>query len=367
MSDQKKLEKYYCVVLNGCVSSGMTHQLWGIVNALIIGHYVGRNVVFPGYHVSYNSKKTIHIHELFDIDHINKFISDSTNLGGFKSQILPYPTEGEHRQWVESKYPDALMHDEWSKLKPQHRLMTMIARFCEEEHNIQNVKMISFFINPVNYYFGAIPCLYYDSLQMILNMRPCKKIMDIVDDIKSKIGENYYAVHLRLEDDWIKYITTFKKENDRYGQTFEEASTDMFNRYVKCLEEILSEMKEQDNIKIYIATSLEKYPNKNNNFIDDLCKKFKGVCMRPSVIPWQTVFPTTIDEIDNGIHHLQFGGYENNNLNDSDKNCRDLEAIIDFEMCKGASGFVGLIKSNFSFAIHEIFSQVLFRPSKCIN
>jgi len=134
-----------------------------------------------------------------------------------------------------------------------------------------------------------------------------------VSKVKSHLSlTNYSAVHLRMEDDIVAH-----------GGNFNAAT--LAAQYFKNIQETHSSKD-----SIFIATNLGKVPNKYNNMLVELEKLYPNL---KTSIDWRKV-----------VSWLPEG--------------REIDAIIDYQICRGANLCIGYKSSTFSEALSFHFMEI---------
>ena len=72
-------KKYYIINLSMLGPTGLFNQLVNLLNGLIIGHFMKRDIYNPTFLPNYDSLESIPLSEIIDISHLNKHLS-SLNL-----------------------------------------------------------------------------------------------------------------------------------------------------------------------------------------------------------------------------------------------------------------------------------------------
>jgi hypothetical protein len=171
--------------------------------------------------------------------------------------------------------------------------------------------------NPISY---DIPDQYINLYNYInTNIQFTDKYIKIAENIKSKLNlVQYSVIHLRLEDDSIHFL------KDHSNKSLEEVNEVYIQKYTKELDII----KNKDNdIPIYICTSLAINDNVNNSFYKELKSKY---------------------------HLLDKNDYIE--LIDTN-NSREIYGIIDYIIAKDGIYFVGSDWSSFSIYLNDYYKN----------
>jgi hypothetical protein len=148
---------------------------------------------------------------------------------------------------------------------------------------------------------------------LLANMEFSNKFTPIVDYIKKSLNlSNYKAIHLRLEDDWVRNIVKNHK-------------IPIQKVYQQYLYSIESMMDSSD--QIFLATHLTKSVNQMDFVVDQLQKQYPYAKLSQS---WRDAFPE------------MYSG-------------REIEAIVDYLVCRDAQTFLGWRHSTFSYSLMKCF------------
>jgi hypothetical protein len=312
----------YLTNLNPRLDYGLNHQLWCIVKGLMIGHYVGRDIVVNGFFPDYNHHYHIPIEQIIDIDKTNERLIKA----GFNSKIV---INDLNIEWKQSKYQNPFLSEfvnhDWNK-----RFVNMIHALKKEskENENYNLDILTTFIWPVMYYFRDNQILHNQLINIFCQLVFSTTIQNIVKQTKIDCGLDnleYHSCHMRLENDWVEHITKkYNINNKHLGKPKEEYSQEIF-------EIIFSYIKNTDK-KIFIATGLGKSDQENNFLLEKLLKIFPSkICISKNLDCWKNLFPGT-----------KFG--------------RELNGLIDLIICLDSKQYLGGCYSSFSETIKLVFN-----------
>lgn len=312
-------KKRYLTNLNTRQNYGLNHELWCIVDALMIGESTERNIMVTGFYPDYNSKFTIDLNEIIDMGATNKALLSqgfSVQLEHFDKRIV----------WTRTKYQNPVyLH--FDHIKGKERFLTMVEALKGED-GIENVDLFTSFVWPIPWAFGHDQNLMNTATRMFLCLTPSSFIQDCVKKRKTFLGlqdENYVAVHLRLEDDWVTHLTLQYKGTPHFGKTEESFSKEMFDSIV----DHLKKMDEGVDQKIFLATGLGKTLQKNNFLIREMQSSFGPervrVCQEKA-FEWKDKYKEIGD-------------------------AREIEGYIDFLLCLNAKRAILATYSSFSVSL----------------
>lgn len=124
---------------------------------------------------------------------------------------------------------------------------------------------------------------------------------------------NFIGIHLRLEDDMIIHLSSSSQTDI--------IATEYTNKYLKFIDDHVSLDQH-----IYLATHLGRSPNRCNHVLDLICKKYKNTKIG---INWRSHFPA------------MYSG-------------REIDAIVDFLICRRSKIFLGYSCSTFSATLYQL-------------
>ena len=304
----------YLTDVNPKIGNGLNHQLWCIVDALMIGEYASRNIMVTGLYPDYDSRIKLNLSNIIDIDRTN----DELQKHGFSARLLPYDSE---IPWTTTAYTNPVFN-KFVSMEPNVRFYKMIEALEAESH-IRYVNLWTTFVWPFMAPYGNVIELHQKAIQVFKCLTPSPMIRFIVNQRLKQLKSDYYVVHLRLEDDWIRFITQDYKNNIHYGKTEEDCTRDIYNDIVSLIDQHMP----GDN-EIYIATGLNNGENKNKYILDELKEKYPNrlAFKDGKTCEWSEIFP----------------GFDP---------CREIEGYIDLHVCLHGKIFIGSVMSSFSTSL----------------
>jgi hypothetical protein len=344
---------FYLTSLDEDLRSGMTHQLWGVANALIIAHFTDRDACIAGFHPDYDSPLSLPISAALDVDATNARLAAiglHAMLVDPRAPGSPAPPPGSGG-WLASRHPCPMCSrsgggDMWVEKSPPELRFALMVEALARDDPPGAVDLGSTFIYPLGYYYSAHPVLQRLAAAVVSALQPSERVKAearrCAESAGLAEGRRYVAIHLRLEDDWARHRVTFERSPDR-GKTTEEWSRAAYAEFEAGLRALL-EMK-GDGFVCYVSTGLGKYPNANDGMLRRLREAFPpGVVLAATERGrWEDAFPA-----------LGKGGG------------RELQALVDYTLCRGAEGFVAAKGSSFScnvaLVMHEAGRVVVFDP-----
>lgn len=302
---------------NAGINYGLNHQLWCIVDALMIGHYTGRDIMVSGFYPDYNNDYKINLCNILDIDETNEELS----YVGINSKLIPYNSR---ITWIRSKFPNPVFRQEFVKIPGKERFFGMIEKLkTESEYYID---LYTSFVWPLMTPYDHDPELSEQATKIFLALMPSSLIQLCVTQRLEELNifsdeKVYYSIHLRLEDDWVNHMTKIYKLSKHFGKEKETFSKEIFN-------EIIGYINMLDNNKIFVATGLGKDEHMNNYMLTELDKLFPNrICVsHHKACDWDWIFP--------GI-----------------TNAREIEGYIDFLICLDSKKFISSFYSSFSVSL----------------
>ena len=288
-----EFNKYYKIDTDRLGPTGLLNQLIHLINALTLGHLTKRIIYNPTFLPNYNSLSSIPLSEIVDIDQLNKVLAELK----LNTQV---------------QMGNNLDNCDWSiKYKG-------IFLFNNALESIVNILAKD---NDPYIDLGQLFAMYNTNHELLviranihIDMPFKSQYYDILDYCKSKyLDAKYNAVHLRLEDDWPHLGSKCNSP--------EESTNKIVDSYNNAMSQLFSTYD-----TIFIATHLLKSKNKNDWVMDEIKKKYPN-CVHS--IPWRDHFP----DIPQG---------------------REIDALVDYLICRNAEKFIGIWPSSFSIIIDGI-------------
>lgn len=279
---------------------GLFNQFINVINGLMIGHCSKRQIYNPRFLPDYRSTNWIPLSSVIDIPHLN---------GMLRSLELNTQIE------VDEK----LSKIEW-KVSPNRGFLfqtisnslVQVSSFVEQEsHDFLDIGWVFSLVMEKDQSIRDIELHIYKNIQFLPEY---KTVFNYC--LNNYLNTPYNVVHLRLEDDWINHqIATSSSK-----LSFEEHSQIIWEKYCEAMARMFTP---QD--KIFIATYLNKTVQRNNHYIDQIRLLYPNAI---TATPWR----------------------ENFNLPTG----REIDAIIDFMICRNGEKFIGLGGSTFSVLTAQI-------------
>ena len=287
--------KYYRIDLSILGPTGLFNQLINLINGLIIGHLTQRVIYHPRFLPNYNSLDSIPLEEILDLVHLNQLLS-SLNL----NTSIEFNKTVDEKEWVISKYYNKLTNP-----LTTNSLDEICSKLFQEDSPYLNIGSV----------FGLLST---NDLEDVLfgQIRFLPKYYEVLNHCLTYFNSKYNTIHLRLEDDWINFIS----ESSRIS--FEDYTQKLFNDYLLSMEKIFS-----PNDTIFLATHLLKSNNRNNHLIDRIRITYPNLVYS---IPWRDNFPDFLPG-------------------------REIDAIIDYLIGINGERFIGLYFSTYSRIIGRIY------------
>jgi hypothetical protein len=290
--------KFFKIDLNPLRTSGLLNQFWSLVNGILIGHCVGRQIMVDKFYPDYNQNKTIPIQDIIDIQALNCLIAEL----GLKTHVTTNVIDA---NWMPSQY----INPTKKTFECSDFISTLAFLQLEDEKYID----ISDTFSDVIFKQNCDARIQQLFKRLISDIKFTKQVCDVIDYIKQSIGifGEYKAVHLRLEDDIIKLRPYPQMTEKQYGDSVYEKYKECFSHHFKPTD------------AIFVSSHLSKSPNIYNYVLDELRSTYPKMTLTNS---WRNMFP----KFPQG---------------------RDIDALIDYLLCMDAELFVGYGFSTFSQAI----------------
>ncbi len=282
--------------------SGLCNQLIAINKAIILGHIYQRDVCFIGFQLDYNNDKNrVPFDKIINIQRLQEIIFE-IGLDVFIWSKLPFS--------IEEKDIYKLKLKDNKPIAYETNLMEIL------ELDEMKEKESIFIDNPVSTTLPESYKKFLDQLDIHIPFHP--KIVEISDYIKKTLNLNdYFCIHLRLEDDAIKYMV------EKTGLSFDEINANHIHQYiVKIIR-----MNFFVDKKIYVCTGLSLSNNTNNDFYDKIKNNYNMVDKKDF-----------IKEIDSKLFQ-----------NITSK--REFYAIIDLIIARDSTNFIGCDWSSFTYYV----------------
>lgn len=314
------VKSLYLTDLNPGRNYGLNHELWCIVTAIMIGDNTNRDIMVSGFYPDYNSDYKVDLNRIIDISKTN----ENFRKLGVKSKLVPFR---ENIPWVMTKDQNPVFKPDICGLWGKERFYRVIEKLNFEEQYMY-INLYTTFVWPIMGTFGLDDELCERAIRIFLCIEPSTMVKLFVEQKMSELelGDNYYSLHMRLEDDWINHLTTWDGTSNK-GKTFEELSENFYNEIIGLID---THMDMEDN-KIFVATGLLKNENRNNNLLIDLEKKYPGkiTYSSNSTENLAVCFPLA-------------------------KSCREIEGFIDFLICTKSKKCILSTHSSFSVSLSYV-------------
>lgn len=279
-----------CLADIGNVHHGICRQFNALAAAIVQGYYSRRHVVTDNIYADTDGKIAVLLNGLFDIDHLNHSLREM----GIDCRVIVAATNSQYDAKLRSA-PDSTIKNCVTLYQTDHtKYLHELYSDTREGVNVG----VTVSDSPQ---FNAI------ILEIIKQLRPTAALRQIVDTVKSNIGlaPQYLALHVRLEDDILQKHYSMK--NYDYERTMRSAVTR--------LSSLLS--KAVSKSAFFVATGLGKGTDCYNFLLSGLRNVTTTVNYRSALtIPYAV----------------------GNNM----------DALVDYLICRDSSLFIGTEKSSFS-------------------
>jgi len=279
------------------LTSGLCNQLNTIAKSIILAEIFNRNIYFQSFQIHYNSNDNkSNFSEVINIDKLQENINKLKLQVKILKELNINSTEIIQLNSNNQKY---------------EYIQDYISLITKQKH----IKYLNIEC-PTS---ALLPDKYKEMEEnIILDIHFSDKFTYLASRIKETFNlNNYICVHLRLEDDCLKYMKSLL--NNLSLKEIEDIYKEI---YLIELEKIY-----KYNVKIYICTSLGIYENNNNQFYKELKQKYN-----------------LIDKNDL-LLSMNLGNYN--------YKCRELYGIIDYLIAKDSTYFVGCDWSSFSILLYK--------------
>jgi hypothetical protein len=280
-------DRYIKIDITVLGTTGFVNQLTHLVHAIIIGHLAKRKIYRPHFLPDYNSLKSVPYSEIIDIPTLNEGLCQLN----FDTQI-DFETDLSNVEW------DMRYHNSLTKPTEKLPIEKVSSYFDETTPSYVDLGSCYRLLNP-----GALESIIFRLLRFL------PVFEEVADWCRStSLQGDYTALHLRLEDDWLDYLTKV------YYASYDYCAGIIYRKFIKALEETGSDTT------VYLATSLHLSKNRYSHLVDDIKQRRPGVVLKPN---WRAQFPNVLPG-------------------------REIEALIDFLICRKASLLIGLWDSTFA-------------------
>jgi hypothetical protein len=293
-----KNPKYYRMhnVTGWC--GGLLNQFNHLVNGITLAHLNKRHICNPRFLINYNNLDSILFSDIIDINHLNNLLITLK----FDTNI-EFDEKFEPQDWVKKAY--------YNNLVLVDGIEHIANGLAQDDETFIDLGLLFAMYTIFDKHLND------GRLSIYKEMRFTQQYYDVLNFCKiNYLAESYNVVHLRLEDDWI---------NSRSNEgKFEEVTNKLITSYNKTMDSLFK----SDDI-IYVATHLLKSDNKNNWFMKEFKEKYPRSVFS---IPWR----------DNFLNITQG---------------REIDALVDYIICRGSQKFIGLAASTFSIAINTLLKM----------
>jgi hypothetical protein len=301
-------DKYFMIDL----PAGLCNQLWALFNGIIIGHYTQRIIMVTGFGCNYNQSQKVPLGLIIDIKHLNRVI-DELKL---KTQVVDSTPQLNWKTVNFQQIINPIIHQP----NRHHHLISILQRDIHPYISLGNL-----FVDLDKFY--TAPEFRGYLMELFRKLRFVPEFYQIAETYKKDLGlyDIYAAVHLRLEDDFIKHFITAhpyyigKFTVETFSQLVKKCYLAAFQRHLLPTD------------KIYVATYLLRSPNINNSFTTELKRLYPNMIFVNDV-KWRHSNPHVL-------------------------NGREIDALIDYILCLGANKFIGLDLSTFSISVSYALSD----------
>lgn len=271
---------------------GLCNQLYSISKGIIYALISSRDIIFSHFQMDYRlENNTCNFEDIIDIDHLQNII----NKKNLKIKINSMNNITNSKKIIKS-------NDE--KISDITDFIPLLLNDINSEIEYLDVD------NPIS---ATIP-FEYKRLENYINIhiKFTDYYINLANNIKNIFHlNNYTCLHLRLENDSLDFIKSFNNE-----LSIEEVNEIYKKKYIEEIEKIYD-----INKQIYVCTSLGINDNINNNFYEEIKKKYNLI--------------------------------DKNKYIDISNNYREVYAIIDYIIAKDSSMFIGSDWSSFSIYIYN--------------
>jgi hypothetical protein len=281
---------------------GLCNQLSAISKGIIFGIISSRDIFFSGFQIDYRDENNIcEFHDIIDINHLQeKLIEKNIFVKIFSDKNIVGIKIKTDTQEINSK-------------------ITNFVKYLFYDENI-NIDLLDI-DNPIS---SHIQNKYIDTINYInLNIKFTEKYIQSAYNIKNILNlENYYTIHIRLEDDAVNHmvISSINKKDD-----FEYINNICKNIYIEELNNLIQ--NNTDNKKIYVCTSLGYEENENNIFYKEIKEKYNLIDKNDIIKSSENIFEKV--------------------------KCREIYGIIDFIIAQDSILFTGVDWSSFSLYLYN--------------
>ena len=199
--------RYYKIDLNPLLTNGLINQLYSLINGILIGHYVGRNILVTNFYPQYDKPNYLPIEDIIDMAHLNMSIT-KLGLSTYVSSVnmLDPLFRDKFNFCKKSKYynptKSVFINNGFLKtllmLQSEYEIIldigdTFSAQMFQENNDPPIIKIFK---------------------QLLVGIKFTDRFYKIVDHIKKSIGidKGYKVVHLEIEDDKIGLHNNYRKK-----------------------------------------------------------------------------------------------------------------------------------------------------------
>jgi hypothetical protein len=274
--------------------TGLFNQFTHLIHAIFIADSLKRNIYAPKFLPDYNSLNSVPFNEIIDIVKLNDLLkAESLKVSIVDTLIIP------PNKW-NRKYHNKVTRP----IGPSS--LEQIKELLQDEND-------PYLDIGLCYRLATSPNA---ELKLFDNLPFNNKILDVVRYCKEVyLGEHYQVLHLRLEDDWIQEMT------QSYPVSPDWAANFLYNKFLEFIR-----TRFDPKCRIYIATHLGKGEHQYNFLLKRLKETLHNITDQ---IHWRTHFPEILPG-------------------------REVDALVDYLICKDSDDFVGIWESTFARTIHNV-------------
>jgi hypothetical protein len=305
--------KYYLIDLNPLSTSGLFNQIISLVNGILIGYSLNRNIVVSGFYPDYNAQNKIKLSEIINMTHLNNLLKiEDINITVLDQAPSPNITWARGPNFNPTKKQYLNGNPDWCFTKMAEEL------YQEQDVYVDMGDTFTFFLfrhNPDEWLSGLF-------VRLLIGIKYSPNILSIVSKCNHilQLKSNYSSIHLRLEDDFLFHRPDKSVPEIVYGEMIKNKYLDVIPRYFSQSEDI------------YLCTFLLKKQNQYNFFPNYLKNKYQGMKF------WK---------------NPDF--YWRNSITVA--RGREIDALIDYLICLGSSKFLGYNGSTFSEVVKYYFDD----------
>jgi hypothetical protein len=321
---------------------GLTNQLLAGAHALVLGHYLGMDIVWPSFYTDISTRDKVGLNTIIQVDMLNEALVQM----GITSKVLTSPVAASsHEERADIASSSRLLprvSRYWANLPLSQGVVAMFCALDEEIQTQNKLNNLQVYLDigptfpPQKVLDGSTPTSSNEFEQirrMCWDNVSCIEFQPTIQQLADHFTplNHFDAVHLRLEDDLLN--TGYRRVMPEMATTYKHVFKKMNKVGIQPLATESSEgLIEPQTNQVFVATGLTKTVNTFDHVVSDFKKESTAITIVDS-----SELKSELQKI-LGSHITKY---------------REVAGAVDMIACRRAHRFVGFWHSTFSRAIDE--------------